>query len=210
MQGGRRALGAPHPGFAQISPALAYPKESCCAGSLGSTHTKHRTNPLPSYYHLRPRYKPVPAMSYKPVPVPAMSYKPVPAKSPKPPSLLQARPCNEPQARSSPRCSNSVRGHSCRPRQTPLPHSPPPLPFFSCLFPATATQQNKSCSEIHHLSWLGCLLRSFVCSQTFRARDLTALASFPCLVSASPTKGTACASFPLPALPAHWQPSHVI
>lgn len=50
-----------------------------------------------------------------------------------PPSPLQARPCNEPQARSSPRCSNSVQGHSFRPRQTPLPHSPPPLPFLLSL-----------------------------------------------------------------------------
>ena len=61
----------------------------------------------------------------------------------------------------------------------PLASLTPSPPLFSCLFPATATQQNKSCSEIHHLSWLGCLLRSFVRLQIFRARDLTALASSP-------------------------------
>ena len=116
-----------------MSPTLAHPKESCCTGSLGSTHTKHRTNPLPSYYHLRPRYKPVPAMSYKPVPVPAMSYKPVPAMNPKPAAAPDAATASEDTA-------------ADRDRPPCLTH---PLPSpFSCLFPATATQQNKSCSEI--------------------------------------------------------------
>ena len=69
--------------------------------------------------------------------------------------------------------------------------------------PGGRTQQNKSCSEIHHLSWLGCLLRSFVCSQTFRAvwsKFLTQLMCRFCVMAAAPSAGFACCASGTPAL----------
>ena len=126
-----------------------------------------------------------------------------------PPSLLQARPCNEPQARSSPRCSNSVRGHSCRPRQTPLPHSPPPLPFS----PVSSLQQPHSKKKAVLRSIISCGLaafsvRSFACR--YSALVTSPPSPLPLLgfcVSNQRYRPRQPAAF---ALPAPRQPSHII